>query len=301
MLSALKRLAERLRLPELDQGFRENRLLTYASAISFRVLFAIVPFTLFVLAVLGFLHLDGVWAREVAPEVRASVSKAMYQVIDQAVRNVLAGRQLFWLTGGGAIALWGMSGAVRATMEALDGIYDVREERSLAQRLRRSLWLAAAIGGCFLGALAAVRLGPLAMHQGGHDVVLGVVSFLVRWGVAISLLTLAVFLTVRYGVACPQPARWVSLGSGLAVSSWIVMSLGFAAYVTGIASYGSVYGSLASVIVAFSYIYMSCVAFLFGVQVDALVRDEAEGDPTGQQERGRHEDKQEQHPATQAS
>jgi uncharacterized BrkB/YihY/UPF0761 family membrane protein len=52
----------------------------------------------------------------------------------------------------------------------------------------------------------------------------------------------------------------------------------FGAYLTGVASYASIYGSLAVLTVLFSYVYLSTAAFLFGAQVDALVRKEAQED-----------------------
>ena len=273
MRARLRRLFGDAGLDELARAFREHDLFTFAAAISFRVLFATIPFTMFVLAVLGFLHLDEVWAREVAPDVKDSVAPAVYRVLDEVVRRALSGQQLFWATAGGAIALWITSGAVRAAMDALDELYQAPRERPLVQRYLRSMWLAVAVGGCFLAAAAIVRLGPLAIHQGRDDVLLGVVSFLIRWGIAAALLGLAVFLVVRYAPLEPQPVRWVSRGTIFSVAAWIVMSLAFGAYVQGLASYGSVYGSLSSVMVALTYLYLSAIAFLFGVQVDAVARE----------------------------
>jgi len=275
---SLRRLADRAALAELWRGFNENHLLTYASAMSFRVLFALVPFALFMLATLGFLDLGDLWTRNVAPDLKREVSPGVYQVIDEAARNVLSSHQVFWLTAGAAIALWFMSGAVRAAMEALDEIYGMRERRSIAERLRCSLWLAAAVGACFVLAAAVVRLGPLAVHPRPDNFLLEVASVVVRWAVAIALLGLAVSLTVRYGPMAELPTRWVTLGAALSVGSWVVMSVAFGAYLTGIASYGSIYGSLAVLMVLFSYVYLSTAAFLFGAQVDALAREEAAED-----------------------
>jgi membrane protein len=273
---SLRALADRTGLGRLWKGFNDNRLLTYASAMSFRILFALVPLALFVLATLGFLDLSDLWTRNLAPDVRREVSPGVYQVIDEAARNVLSTHQLFWLTAGAAIALWFMSGAVRAAMEALDGIYGMQERRSVPERVSRSLWLAAAVGGCLVLAAAVVRLGPLAVHVPHGDILLEVVSVVVRWGVAVALLGLAISLTVRYGPMAELPTRWVTLGAALSVGCWVVMSVGFGAYLTGVASYGSVYGSLAALMVLFSYVYLSTAAFLFGAQVDALLREEAE-------------------------
>ena len=235
----LGRLADRTGLAALLKGFNDNRLLTYASAMSFRVVFALVPFALFVLATLGFLDLGHLWTRNVAPGVKREVSPGVYQVIDEAARNVLSSHQVFWLTAGAAIALWFMSGAVRAAMEALDEIYGMRERRSVVERLRRSLWLAAAVGGCFVLAAAVVRLGPLAIPPAHDDVLVKGVSVVVRWGVAVALLGLAVSLTVRYGPMAELPTRWVTLGAALSVGSWVVMSVAFGAYLTLVGRIGA--------------------------------------------------------------
>ncbi len=42
------------------RGFEDDDLLTYASAISFRVFFSIVPLLLFGFALLGFFNLDDI-------------------------------------------------------------------------------------------------------------------------------------------------------------------------------------------------------------------------------------------------
>src|SRR6202011_4404079 len=89
--------ARELRRALLD-GFKQHDLLTYSSAISFQILPAGVPFVMFVLALAGLLHLDGVWRHHVAPEIRTHVSPAVFSVISSAVDKVFSGRQLLWAT-----------------------------------------------------------------------------------------------------------------------------------------------------------------------------------------------------------
>src|SRR6201995_2342003 len=103
----------------LLDGFKQHDLLTYASAISFQILTAIIPFLLFVLAVAGLLHLSDVWSDHLEPQIRANVSTAAFAVIENAVNNVFANQRVLWATFGGALALWQVSGAVRAVMGAL--------------------------------------------------------------------------------------------------------------------------------------------------------------------------------------
>ena len=56
----------------------------------------------------------------------------------------------------------------------------------------------------------------------------------------------------------------------------MLTSIGFGIYVTYIASYGSVFGHLATVFVLLLYLWLLASAFLVGIQLDACVRERAE-------------------------
>ena len=79
----------------------------------------------------------------------------------------------------------------------------------------------------------------------------------------------------------PGPHRWISFGSGLCVIAWIGTSLVFGVYVTDIADYGSIFGSLATAFLLMTYLYLSACAFLIGAQVDAIVRRDETGSSSG--------------------
>src|SRR5665213_2676936 len=87
-------------LRALQDGFKQHDLLTYASAISFQILTAIIPFLLFVLGVAGLLHLNYVWRDHIDPHIQANVSSAVFAVIENAVNNVFTGRRVLWATLG---------------------------------------------------------------------------------------------------------------------------------------------------------------------------------------------------------
>ena len=56
--------------------------------------------------------------------------------------------------------------------------------------------------------------------------------------------------------------------------AWVGTSLVFGLYVTQIADYNSIFGSLATVFVLLTYLYLSAASFLIGAEVDALVREQ---------------------------
>jgi membrane protein len=262
---------------DVKEAFSRNELLLYASAISFRVFFAIIPLLLFTFGALGFLHLGEVWRDDIAPDIKPDMSQAAFQVVDDTISNVLGREQFFWATLGAAIAVWQISGAMRMIIKASNRIYDVRERRPVVRVFAVSIALGIAAAILVLGAVALIEFGgPLVEELFGKGTLLGALAFVVRWVFAVALLLLLVGLVVRFAPAKRRPLEWVSFGAVVVVAAWIVMSLGFDFYLTTLANYGSVFGNLATVIIAIEYVFLSSIVFVSGIQIDALTRREAE-------------------------
>src|SRR3954470_16129650 len=277
LVADARALSPRAAMRAILAGFKENDLLTYASAISFQVVFALVPLALLALGLLGTLGLSGWWSTDAAHTVRDNVSQPVYHLIDETVRKILAHRQLFWVTLGAAIAVWEVSGAMRATMQVLNSVYGVEEKRSFGRKLWESIVLSTAVTFMLLLAAAVVKAGPDAARSlFGDGALVSVLSFLASWGAAVALLFLVVAIVVRYAPATRRPVRWVTFGGVLVIAGWIVASLLYGFYITSVADYTSVFGNLAVVIVTMSYIYFSAIAFLTGVQLDSLIRHQVD-------------------------
>jgi membrane protein len=249
----------------LLRAYADYDTLTYASAISFQVAFALIPLCLFVLAALGLANLEELWREDVAPDVAQALSAPAFELLDDTVTDLQERRQLFWATAGLAIAVFEVSGAVRAFMGAVDRIYEIDHERTTARRYLASAWLAIVVSALLVLAVAVIEL---ASRVGGGSLVLDIA----RWPLAAAIL-LAVFAILgRYAPAIRRPWHWVTFGAVLAVGGWIAFTAGFAFYLTQIADYGSLFGNLATVIVGFEYLYLSVIVLLTGVLADAVVR-----------------------------
>ena len=263
---------------ELVGSFNDRNLLTWASALSFQIATAVVPFLLFAFGLMGFLDLQNVW-KDIAKNLQPQMSPAAFTVLQQTVDKVLTQKQLWWVTVGFALAIWEVSGGIRAIMGGLNEIYDLDERRSWLKRMRRSLMLAVAVSALVLLAIGTAWLTPLLYGDVGQPV--GALFFLLRGIVCGALLGAATALTVRLAPDGYQPAGWVSVGTAIVVGAWIVASILFGLYIRYIASYGSIFGNLATIVILFGYIYISAIVFFAGAQVDAIVRRRVEGNPQG--------------------
>jgi membrane protein len=260
----------------LAEGYREHEILTYASAIAFQAFFALIPLALFALGILGSLHLQDVWRQDLAPDVRRAFSAEAFRVVDGTVTQVLERRQVVWATLGALLAAWEVSGAIRGVMAIMNRIYGAAERRGFVGRYGVSLALSMAVSMLLLSAVGVVEAGPLLVRASlGSSVAVEVVTFVARWLMAVGLLLLAVALLVRVAPDTERPWRWVTFGAAVSVGGWIGMSLAFAAYLTHVADYRSLFGNLATLIVVLEYVYLSTIVFLTGVLIDGLTRRRA--------------------------
>jgi membrane protein len=250
--------------------FAEHNLLTWASAISFQVLVALIPLTLLLFGLLGALNESSVWKKQISPGIKSRLPKPTFDAVDYAVQKILTHATAGLLTFAIVLTIWEVSGSVRAISGALNQIYDTkRDPRPAWLRIAISSGVAIAIGCCFIGAALALTL---AKHAGGSLEPL--LSF-GRWIVALILFGTAVNVLMRFAPVEPRSERWVSVGSAFIVVSWAVMSAIFRVYVTSIASFKSAWGTSVTILVLTTYINISAIVFLVGAQADELVRKDA--------------------------
>jgi membrane protein len=246
--------------------------------ISFRVVLALIPLLLFGVGLHGFLNLEDVWRDDIAGELRPNTSHEVFRVIDDTVPEVLTKHEVFSVTIGAAIAIWELSGAVRAIVKTLNRIYGMVEEREPWRQLILSIVLAAVELAIVLAAIAAVQFGPLLVEELlGEGTAADIVGFALSWGSALLLLVLTVGVLMRAGPDEERPLIWVSYGAALVVGAWIAVSLLFGLYLREIADYSSIYGNLATVFILIEYLHLSSLAFVTGVVVDAMTWRRVEG------------------------
>jgi membrane protein len=257
---------------EIAARFGEHHLWTYASAISFRALVALVPLTLLGLGVLGALGQASVWKNSIAPAIRHHVTPPVFHAIDFSVQRIFASDKGSLITLATALVLWHMTAAVATVMETLNGIHDVKDERSWWRKLLVALALAVAIVLCLIGAVLVVTVAPK-VGSGALHFVLGIG----RWLVATVLLGVAIGTLVRYAPAEHPRPRWASAGSIAIVGAWIVLSLVFRVWVSEVSNFKTGIGFLTAFLVFGAYIYLSVLVFVLGVQLDELLREKEEG------------------------
>jgi membrane protein len=89
------------------------------------------------------------------------------------------------------------------------------------------------------------------------------------------ILLASLFLAVLYNLAPyvdRDRSKLVTPGSVLAVTLWLGASAGFSLYVASFGSINKTYGSLAGVVIFLIWLWLTNVAILLGVELDAELR-----------------------------
>ncbi|HGM5583070.1 TPA: YihY/virulence factor BrkB family protein [Pseudomonas putida] len=267
--------------------FLDDEMSTYASALAYQMLFSLFPFILFLIALIGFLHLPDFfsWLRlqselVLPPQALEQVNP----VIDQLQQSKGG-----LLSVGIVIALWTASAGVRLMMSAMNAAYDVPEGRPVWKRIPLSIFYTIGIAGMLLAAAALMVLGPQVMEwiaaQVGLQEVIVTIWTVLRWPAIIILMMVAVALIYYVMPDVKQKFRFITPGSVLAVVVWIVASLGFAYYVKTFADYNAMYGSIGAIIVLLLYFYISAAVLLLGAEMNAVIEHmSAEGKNPGEKD-----------------
>jgi membrane protein len=272
----------RLGLAELlkrtAKEIREDHLAAFAGNLTYKGLFALFPFFVFLLSLLGLFG---------APDLLQTLIEQARGVLPQGAIDFLES-QLLGIAGNKAqgaftvgalvsilLALWGVSGAFRSVMEAMNVMYEIEEARPFWKQLLISIFLSLGVAALLLFALVLVVFGPeiggAVADVVGLGYVFEVVWNVVQWPVLLFLVVLAFALVYYYAPDVEQRFRWISPGSIVAVVAWLLFSLAFSLYV----EFGSfdAYGSIAGIIILMLYIYYSAFIMLVGAELNQVIEE----------------------------
>jgi len=259
-------------------AFRKHQLLTYATAMAMGAFIAAISLTFLAVAVLGAFGEREVWKDHVATALEPNLTHPTYEAINSGVEKVFASNSSGLIAFAAAYAVWQMSGAIRAVMDALNGILECHENRSTQRRFLVSVGLAVAvllsIGCAFFVVLFSGRL--LGSSGGAMHWLLGVL----RWPAAAVFLGVAVGFVARFAPVEHRGNRSASVGAVLIVVAWLLVSAVYAWFLENVVDYKSAEGNLLLLVVAATYFYVSSVVFLVGAQLDEFLRQEAKGHET---------------------
>lgn len=255
--------------------FGRDQCTDLAAGLTYYGTLAVFPAVIALVSILGVVGQADETVDEVMsfldPFVSASAADLVRGVIDNIASSEAAGLALVI---GLLTALYSASGYLNAFSRAMNRIYQIREGRSFV-RLKMTMFAVTLVEVLLVAGILVLLVvsGPIA-ERIGETVGLGQQTVqifnIAKWPAMILLVIVVVAILYFATPNVQQPKfRWVSVGAAVAIGIWILAAAGFSFYISGFSNYNATYGSLAGVIVALLFFYLTNVALLFGAELDA--------------------------------
>lgn len=263
--------------------FRADGVTNLAASLTFRTVLSLFPGLIALVALLGVLGEYPQTFNAILDILRQLVPQSTVQTVSGTVRGIITNKG-----GAGALlgvslagTVWAASGYVGTFSWAANVIWEAKRGRSWYRQwpFNFAVTVIALVVAAVL-LVALVLSGPIASAVGKQ---LGIGSTALRiWGIAkwpVIVVLATMMINGLYYIAPnvrPPKWRWLTPGAVLALTAWVLTSVGFGFYVGNFGSYNKTYGTLGAFVTFLIWAWLGNIALLLGIEFDSEIERERE-------------------------
>ena len=268
---------------QVVQQVMEDEVPDLAAGLSYRFLFAVFPFGIFLAALAAFVAQAtglGDPTQQILSAIDDNLPPDVAAQIAPQLESVLGQTRPALLSIGALLALWAATGGVSSLMSAMNTAYDVEETRGFVGKLVRALLLTILGSIGILVAFVTIVGGSIVTEQAVSVLGIGPGAWaaisLLRYPLMLALVAFAVAALFRYGPNVAVSFRWTLVGGIVFAVGWLAATAVFGLYVANFGSYANTYGALGGVIVLMLWFYWSGMVLLLGGEINSEIEAAAE-------------------------
>jgi membrane protein len=245
-----------------------------AAQLAYYFFLALFPALLFLVAVASFFPVANLMDTITAALSRVAPYEALTLIQDQLIK-ISQDKHGGLLTIGMIGTIWSTSSGVNAIIDTLNQVYDIQESRPWWKVKAIAVGLTVALAIFIVVSFALVLVGPTLAEKVAVWMHLGPVFEwtwkVVQWPIVFALVALAIAAVYYFAPDAEQDWIWITPGSIVATTLWVLISLAFKFYVAHFGSYNATYGTIGGIIVVLTWFYMSSLAVLVGAELNAEI------------------------------
>lgn len=258
----------------------EDHLGAFAGNLTYAALFALFPFIIFLLSLLAIFHATNL-VNTLLQKASHTLPANMVALIGTQLKRIATTKATGAFTFGAIIAilgaLWGVSGAFRGVMEALNVMYNVQESRRFVKKYGVSIVLSLMTSALLVAAGVLVVAGPAISNYIARHIGFGrlfvILWEILQWPVLVVVVLLAFGLMYYFAPNVQQEFKWITPGAAIALLFWLLYTLLFSLYVNNVGghSYSATYGALAGIAIFMIYVHQTAYFFLLGAEMNQVI------------------------------
>jgi len=256
----------------LYDKIKENEIMPLATQLTYRLIFALFPFVIFLISLVGYFDIDAEFLLE---ETFAIFPLQIAQIINDVIHDVVDTRNPSIMSTSLLLSIFTVSSGFNSIMHGVNKVYDQQDDRNVIVRRLYSTLLVIALAFAIITSLLVVIYG---------DAIYGVIYrhlspsrlFSSIFGFAGLLITVTIMLAtiiLIYRLSLGKRQSIVSLlpGAMLTIVIWAISSSAFNFYINNFSRYSLVYGSIASIFITMLWLNIISATILIGAQANALI------------------------------
>jgi len=256
-----------------DEAFFKDNCLGMAAQLAYYFFFALFPALLVVLVLASHLSSDPEFVNNMFLLLGGFVPAEGLKIVTEQLIKIRE-NQAGLLTIGMLTALWSSSAAMTAIIDTLNAAYDIEEGRAWWKVRLTSVLLTVCVAIFIVISFTLVLAGPALSERLADWFGLGAVFEwgwkVLQWPLVFALVSTAIALIYYFAPDAEQDWVWLTPGSVVATTLWLLASLGVKYYVSALGSYES-YGVVGGVMVLMLWFYISGLVILIGAEMNAEI------------------------------
>jgi membrane protein len=251
-----------------------DNCLGLAAQLAYYFFLALFPALLFLVALASYFPIANLMDEITGMLARVAPYEALKLIQDQLIK-ISQDKNGGLLTLGMIGTIWSTSSGVTAIIDTLNQAYDIQESRAWWKVKVIALGLTIALAVFIVVSFALVLVGPTLAEKLAIWMHLGPVFEwtwkILQWPVIFGLVAFAIAMIYYFAPDAKQEWIWITPGSVLATTLWVLISLGFKFYVARFGAYNATYGTIGGIIVLLTWFYVSSLAILVGAELNAEI------------------------------
>lgn len=261
----------------IAQGlFGRGVLVTRASSIAFNMLMALLPATIFLFTLIPFIPIPN-FQTELVRLFENMFPAAAYSLLETTIVDVITNKSGTLLVLMFIATIIFSTNGIHALIHAFNVSAHGFESRSWLQQRKVAVFLLLFILIMFYASSALIILSRSVVDR---LVELGLlelnlvyyVIMIFKWILIVAMLFFAISTMYYLVPARKKDFRYISPGSILATTLFIITSLAFSAYVNNFGQYNKLYGSIGTLIIILIWLYLNSVALVVGFELNVSIR-----------------------------
>ncbi|RUR55213.1 YihY/virulence factor BrkB family protein [Vreelandella populi] len=267
---------------------KRDRLTMLAAGVAFYALLALFPTIAAVISLWGLLF-DPVEAGRQLYEISRFMPPDAANLIDQQTQAVVESTEsgnVMAVFAGLLVAMYIASKGVGVLVIGLNVVYGEKEQRNIFLRGVVLILLTFGLIGMTLISLGFIAIVPVLVDALTVEPPFDKVFKWLRWPALLIIMSFLIALLYRFApYRRAAQWRWLSYGTLLATTLWLLGSGGLSLYVRYFSSFSELYGSLGAVVVLMMWFWLSAFVVLLGAEVNSEMERQTSRDTTVGEER----------------